>query len=846
MATLNICGFELNSALEVIVSVGTPTWQTTTKRTGAYALRVTSANANAKYVMLGGFATNGGNANMGRTAQTWYTFYFRLESLPSGGTAEFASVTNSGVSAAAVRLECTTLGAVRLVGTTTSSTIATVTTGVWYRMDLRVTSNGTAGAAIDGGTEQTVTANNVTQDELILGKAITLTNGIDFYYDDALISDSGFPGAGSVRVLWPIGAGASAGWTNGTGSTFAEVDETTGHDTDTSYISASATQDNTFSTFDMTSCATAGVRGNVNSVKVVAIARTESTTGTSGVGVRLRSGSTNSDTVEREWTTTYAIYSKVLSTNPDGGGAWTTTAVDGIECGVFAGTIAQIQRCTSIAAMVWSDGVTQADVPVGLLKLTPVASNTSKSAAVPVVGVDLLGTSFVTLVPVPVVSLELLGIESSTKRDAAVPAGLIRLLGVAPTVNFGEAVPVVSVEFLGVAPDVKHDAAVPIGLVEFLGVVPEAGPEEAAVSTRQWFSEGVQTYESGTEEFFSEGVQFSENAVAVGIIADVPVGLVEFVSLSPDTSHSAPVLAGLVKLTSPGLVETGTAAVPAVSVEFLGVTSGSIHAAPVPPVIVKFLPTALASSHSTTLAAGSVKLTSATPATIHSAPVPSVSVHFVVIEPTTAKAAAVAVVGVDFLGVASAVVKAAAVPADVVLFSAPELVEPSQAAVPPARLRLTVIAPTSLKAAPAGLGSLEFVGLAPSVPRVAPVPFGAVDWLSTQLGSSKHATLPAAGLELVGLSPTAPIIANPGFGRLVLAPVVPAVTKSFTLLPARVEFVVIEADITGPTGPPKFPGGAYLALAADSPEAQLVLAGVESTPLIVSGSGPAAVIYWVK
>lgn len=395
MATINAVGFETHgvvNSFEVFSQSGTPTINTANARTGAACLAISAASGAAELVRIGGYDANGRLGAFARTAETFYTFYFRFTSIPTLNCDFAAAVTSGGGNV--VVLNITSAGAVRLVGATTSATIATVSTGVWYRFDLRVTSNGTAGGAIDGGTEQTCAAQNQTQGLLQFGRSGTTATALDVLFDDAYISDSAFPPAGDfhVRPLYPVGAGATADWTNGTGSTFAEVDDwaTGAHDTDTSYISASATQDNLSSDFDMTSCATAGVSGTIVSVVGIAAMRTDSTSGASIAGMLMRAADGTEYLVATplELTTSYVVRSVgPHDTDPETATAWTTSGLDGTTFGVKAGTLAQVQRCTALlvyVAHVASSGTTETLDAAGTL--------TSAGALVAKVGKALAGT----------------------------------------------------------------------------------------------------------------------------------------------------------------------------------------------------------------------------------------------------------------------------------------------------------------------------------------------------------------------------------------------------------------------------------------------------------------------
>ncbi len=384
MAVLQICGFETGDATEAQGAGGTYSYDTTTKRTGGYALRSNPALNGNGYNSIAGYTSTGGKDNLNRTTETFFTFYFRYATLPSSTTI-LARVTGTGGPGVAVTIQCDGSGNITLLGTTTSSIVATISTDTWYRADLRATPNATSGLSIDGGTEQTVTANAVTDmDVLVLGRSLASGPAYDAYFDDVLIDDTAFPGEGEVRTLRPDGDGTYTAWGDGTGTTFAEVDDDApGHDSDTTYIKALATSDNTARTFSLTSTATAGVSGAITAAKLVGVCRTEDVTGTSGVGIRIRNGSTDVNTGTREWTTTYVGYGLIQATDPNTGAAWTTGGLDTAEGGCWAGTIAQAQRATAFWLMVWASGssppvsenVSGAITPTGALstKIAPPA-----------------------------------------------------------------------------------------------------------------------------------------------------------------------------------------------------------------------------------------------------------------------------------------------------------------------------------------------------------------------------------------------------------------------------------------------------------------------------------------
>jgi hypothetical protein len=192
---------------------------------------------------------------------------------------------------------------------------------------------------------------------LTLGRAITTQAvAFDCYYDDAFISDTAHPtDNGGVYQLLPNAVGTYSLWVSGTGSTFAEVDDDGAHDTDTTYIKALLSQSNANHSFNLQSLEDVGANGGYPTVvKVGMMNRTESISGTSALYIFLLSYGDAAVTTPVEWTATYTYYGKVVDLDPDGGGLpWSRAAVNDLEIGVQANTIAQAQRCTQMSAMVW-------------------------------------------------------------------------------------------------------------------------------------------------------------------------------------------------------------------------------------------------------------------------------------------------------------------------------------------------------------------------------------------------------------------------------------------------------------------------------------------------------------
>jgi len=352
MAVLNFGGAELGTTLDTIALAGggsLPTSGGGVPRTGTYAYRCNTAGS-AKWSAFGAINANGRPANMGRTAETWYTLYLKFTSLPSTNV-DVLSIRNSAGSAV-VTVNVNSSGVVTLVGTSTSGTVATLSTGTWYILTLRVTSNGTSGPAVDGGTELTVTANNVTQDRLALGTFGSAT--MDAYLDDWVIDDANFVGTPQVKISVPIGAGgSSSGWTDGTGSTYAVVDEIPANTTDYLQNTSGTFQ---LRNFDMQSASTISLANTIAMVQGVGIfAESSSATTLAAVALStsLRGGNTFSGIADIGVATpTYAGIFVNAETVPSTGAAWDATEFDALYVGAYKDSDNSSIRCSALYLMV--------------------------------------------------------------------------------------------------------------------------------------------------------------------------------------------------------------------------------------------------------------------------------------------------------------------------------------------------------------------------------------------------------------------------------------------------------------------------------------------------------------
>lgn len=345
VADLYFTGFESGDLGQFTVSAGSPTVQGTTKRTGSYALQI-NPTAGEQAAYLNQLGANGKRSDVTFAGETFLTFYLRVGSMP-GGTINVLRITNA-VNTSVLRVQLSAAGALTLEGTSTSGSAGTLSTGTWYRIDVRVTSSGTSGLRLDEGTEVTVTADsgNVTRFHFgNLGTADTW----NAYYEDIVLGTTAWPDneAPGVLAAVPIGAGNYSGWTNGTGSTFAEVDERPPDDA-TSYLQ-NTSGTNAAHTFAMQTAATIGVTGTIKAVMGAAIMGETLNASTQG-GVRIRSGSTDSDSTSGDvgFIGAFGAIEKLLLTDPADSGAWDSTRFDGLEAGPYKGADNSGLWCTAV------------------------------------------------------------------------------------------------------------------------------------------------------------------------------------------------------------------------------------------------------------------------------------------------------------------------------------------------------------------------------------------------------------------------------------------------------------------------------------------------------------------
>jgi hypothetical protein len=339
VAVLNLSGWEAGDSTEASGTSGTFSVQGTTKRSGAYALQVNPTTTAAGYHQFRNAAawTAAATDSVFAHNDLYVTVYFRYATRPAANDEEILQFIHSGGGKLWLRINSSGNlavynAAVALVATGT----AVLAQDTWYRLDVRCGTSATIGAyevKIDGTTDVSGTANTSANQHtgVRLGKVANRNgNTVDYFYDDLIISDTAYVGAGAVEIMVPTASGTYSQWTAGTGSTFADVDDVP-HDSGTSYLAATAQND--ASTFNLESRENAGISGTINGVKFVVVAARAGASNAS-YQTRARNGSTDSDSLTLTAVSGYTSRLAVLATDPNGDIAWTTGGLDSTEIGV--------------------------------------------------------------------------------------------------------------------------------------------------------------------------------------------------------------------------------------------------------------------------------------------------------------------------------------------------------------------------------------------------------------------------------------------------------------------------------------------------------------------------------
>lgn len=380
----NFSGMETGDSAEAQSTTGTASVSTTTVRTGTYALRINPATTGTGNYRFAKMSTAGLSTTSFGTANLFSDFYFRYATKPAANDEEMYVVLDTGGTAKAF-LRLNSAGNIVVYDnavTAQCTGTTTLSSGTWYEIQFKTTTSASASAyslavnGVDQGCSATMTQGSTNHGSVRLGKG-TNRNGqsIDFFYDDWAADDTAFTGAHKVLRMLPNGDGSTHQWTSGTNlSDWNEVKEAvTDGDTTRVKSNGSASQVNLVALQDS---ATVGISGSIYGVKCWSNHR-EDAAFTSALRVRMRSGSTNSDTSAEDAGTSYVNRFKLNTVDPADSASWTTTDLDGLECGVLDDNAGADDESTASAFVLFDDSAVATNTP------TPTPTNTPTNTPTP-------------------------------------------------------------------------------------------------------------------------------------------------------------------------------------------------------------------------------------------------------------------------------------------------------------------------------------------------------------------------------------------------------------------------------------------------------------------------------
>jgi hypothetical protein len=306
MARTYICGFELGSLGEAFSSSGTVSVQSTTKRTGGYALRINPTAAQGK-VVLASVAAGGTIRNLFQSVR----FYF----YPAGSFVAGVTIVSTSTSPTAGddpgfsqwQLSMDSLGRLTIYTSDGATVTAFNTSSLTLKLDawnlIQVDagwSSGNGAKVYGNGVEfASVSANAMTPQAYFHFASFFANGTLDYYFDDFVADDgSAVIGAGQQILLKPISDNARGSWTGGAGGTtnlFEAINNIppigTASETDLTQIENATNTANQDGLFNTQSYATGGVGAfdTVNAVMAIVNDGEDVATGTKTGGVWVNS-----------------------------------------------------------------------------------------------------------------------------------------------------------------------------------------------------------------------------------------------------------------------------------------------------------------------------------------------------------------------------------------------------------------------------------------------------------------------------------------------------------------------------------------------------------------------------
>lgn len=355
-------GFEVRASQELLGgNVGTSSFSTTTKRSGAASFRTNPTGTATGYGDIGAFASSGLHDEF-NIPSAFLAGYFRYATKPTTGDEEFLELEDSD-DGTKMTLRLNSAGNV-VVYDKNGSSVATGGTALaadtWYRIRLQAPTGDSSNyklfvndTAELSGTIDTGSSRNAA---VVFGKQVNRNgNSVDFFFDDWTVNDSEYVGD-QVALMKANADGTFSSWTG----SYTNLDEVP-PDGDTTAIDA--TISGAQKSVNLTSSSTEGISGNVKGVTALNSWRYPQI-GSAAVAVFLYSGTTSksADGVTRSQSTTYTMDGIMATTDPADGNAWTLTDLDNLQVGSTAQGPGLGQRLTALYASVLYDPAVEINV----------------------------------------------------------------------------------------------------------------------------------------------------------------------------------------------------------------------------------------------------------------------------------------------------------------------------------------------------------------------------------------------------------------------------------------------------------------------------------------------------
>lgn len=336
MARQLICGFEIADTDSSAYSCGgTFSIQNTIARASGYALQINPTTSALGWMLMHAQLGNAWfTARNFDIATAFFRFYFYIVTKPTVG---YEQIANMKKTMQVFALGINNLGQI-VVEDSSGNLVAQGTkilqAGQWYRIEGRYRS-GTPSVLdvfVDGASEVSATCKSTSAlfGQLYLGKLLNRnSNSIEVYYDDCVIDDSDFCGAGNVERAIVGGNGTLTQWNAGTNlSDYLEIDEYT-PDGDTTYIKCPNTV-NSRSVFPLQAIS------NTKPIKGITIwAKARSDASSSFPMPIIKSGGTVfTDTGLDNVNTTYRWFTRCRAIDPFDNLGWTRQKLNSLEIGV--------------------------------------------------------------------------------------------------------------------------------------------------------------------------------------------------------------------------------------------------------------------------------------------------------------------------------------------------------------------------------------------------------------------------------------------------------------------------------------------------------------------------------